>query len=177
MPHTLIYTRDIAEPDAAVKLAGKVSGTSVGFLTAADNASLSSSGHDRAVYDIVRAQHDFGDQSRVGVAYTDRVLGGDYNRVADVDGRVAFGGAYNAIFQYAQSFDKTREVARNAPLWTAAIARNGKQYGFRYFIDGIGEDFRAGSGFISRAGSCTVSPTSGSPGSRAGRSSKRSRAT
>ncbi len=152
VPHTLIYTRDIAEPDAAVKLAGKVSGTSVGFLTAADNASLSSSGHDRAVYDILRAQHDFGDQSRVGVAYTDRVLGGDYNRVADVDGRVAFGDAYNAIFQYAQSFDKTRDVARNAPLWTAAIARNGKQYGFRYFIDGIGDDFRAGSGFISRAG-------------------------
>src|SRR5215831_15215160 len=55
VPHTLIYTRDIAEPDAAVKLAGKVDGTSVGFLSAADNASLSPSGHDRAVYDIVRA--------------------------------------------------------------------------------------------------------------------------
>lgn len=152
VPHTLIYTRDIEEPDAAVKLAGKVDGTTVGFLSAADNASLSASGHDRAVYDIMRAQHDFGDQSRIGVAYTDRVLGGDYNRVGDVDGRVAFGDAYNAIFQYAQSYDKTAGVPRNAPLWTAALTRNGKQYGFRYFIDGISDDFRAGSGFISRAG-------------------------
>ena len=30
-------------------------------------------------------------QSRVGMAYTDRVVGGDYNRVADVDGRMVFG--------------------------------------------------------------------------------------
>ena len=100
----------------------------------------------------MRAQHDFGDQSRIGVAYTDRVFGGDYNRVADVDGRVAFGGAYNAIFQYAESFDKTQNVVRNAPLWTGAVVRNGKEYGFRYLLDGISDDFRAGSGFISRAG-------------------------
>ena len=152
VPHTLIYTRDIEQPDAAVKLAGKVDGTSVGFLSAADNPSLSPNDRDRAVYDIMRAQHDFGDQSRVGVAYTDRVLGGDYNRVADVDGRVAFGGAYNAIFQYAESFDKTQNVVRNAPLWTGAVVRNGKEYGFRYLLDGISDDFRAGSGFISRAG-------------------------
>ena len=119
------------------------------------------------MYDILRAQHDFGDQSRIGVAYTDRVVGGDYNRVADVDGRVAFGDVYNAIFQYAQSFDKTRDVARNAPLWTAAIARNGKQYGFRYFIDGIERRLsRAAAGSSRARGSCTASPTSGSRGSR-----------
>ncbi|HKW48634.1 MAG TPA: carbohydrate binding family 9 domain-containing protein [Gemmatimonadaceae bacterium] len=152
VPHTLIYTRDILQPDAALKLSGKMNGTTIGFLSAADNPGLSPDGRERAVYDVMRAQHDFGDQSRLGIAYTDRVLGGDYNRVADVDGRLAFSGAYNAIFQYAQSFDKTQNVVRNAPLWTGALVRNGKEYGFRYLLDGISDDFIARSGFISRAG-------------------------
>jgi hypothetical protein len=152
VPHTLIYTRDILQPDAALKLSGKMNGTTLGFLSAADNAGLSPDGRERAMYDVLRAQHDFGDQSRLGVAYTDRVLGGDYNRVADVDGRLAFGDAYNAIFQYAESFDKTQNVSRNAPLWTGALVRNGKEYGFRFLLDGISNDFIARSGFISRAG-------------------------
>jgi hypothetical protein len=100
----------------------------------------------------MRAQRDLGDNSRLGVAYTDRVFGGDYNRVADVDGRVVFGQVYNGIFQYAESYDKTLGVVRNAPLWEGILARNGKKYGFRYLLTGISEDFRAGSGFISRAG-------------------------
>jgi hypothetical protein len=151
-PHTLIYTRRIAQPDAALKLTGKVGGTSLGLLSAADDRSLSPSGRDRAFYNILRAQRDLGGQSRLGFAYTDRVLGGDYNRVADVDGRIVFGDVYSASFQGAESFDRTSDITHNAPLWNAIFARNGKKLGLRYLIDGISEDFRARSGFISRPG-------------------------
>ena len=152
VPHSLIYTRDIEQPDAATKLSGKIAGTTIGFLSAADNTDLSPNGADHPVYNILRAQRDFGDQSRIGFAYTDRVMGGDYNRVADIDGHVGFGQVYSAIFQYAQSFDKTADQARNAPLWEGIFARNGKDYGFRYLLTGISDDFLARSGFISRAG-------------------------
>lgn len=151
-PHNLIYTRRIAKPEAALKLTGKVAGTSIGVLSAADDPSLSPSHRDHAVYNIVRAQRDIGGQSRVGMAYTDRVLGGDYNRVADVDGRVVFGKIYSGSFQAAESFDRTGGVGRDAPLWEGIAARNGKRFGMRYGITGISDDFRAGSGFISRAG-------------------------
>lgn len=151
-PHNLIYTRRIVQPDAALKLTGKVAGTSIGVLSAADDRSLSPSGRDRAVYNIFRAQRDIGGQSRIGVAYTDRILGGNYNRVADVDGRVVFGEVYSASFQGAGSFDKTGGVVRNAPLWEGIFSRNGKRFGLRYILTGISEDFRAGSGFISRPG-------------------------
>ncbi len=104
------------------------------------------------MYNVIRAQRDIGGQSRIGVAYTDRVLGADYNRVADVDGRVVFGDVYSTSFQAAGSFDKTGGVVRNAPLWEGVFARNGKQFGLRYVLTGISEDFRAGSGFISRPG-------------------------
>jgi hypothetical protein len=151
-PHSLIYTRRIVQPDAALKLTGKVAGTSVGFLSAADDRNLSPSGTDRAVYNIFRAQRDIGGQSRIGFAYTDRILAGDYNRVADVDGRIVFGKVYSASFQGAESFDKSGGLVHNAPLWEGVLARNGKEFGFRYVFTGIDENFRARSGFISRPG-------------------------
>jgi hypothetical protein len=152
VPNGLIYTRRVAKPDAAAKVTGKVAGTSVGFLSAADDRSLSPSGSDPTYYNIVRAQRDIGTQSRLGMAYTDRVVGADYNRVADVDGRVLFADVYSAAFQYAESYDKTSGQVTNAPLWSGAVARNGKAFGFRYQMSGIDEQFRTLSGFISRAG-------------------------
>jgi hypothetical protein len=151
-PHNLIYTRRIAQPDAALKLTGKVAGTSLGLLSAADDRSLSPSGTDRAFYNVFRALRDLGGKSRIGVAYTDRVLGSDYNRVADVDGRIVFGDVYSASFQGARSFDRANGVTHNAPLWEGIFARNGKQLGIRYVFTGIDENFRARSGFISRPG-------------------------
>lgn len=151
-PHSLIYTRRIVQPDAALKLTGKFAGMGIGLLSAADDRSLSPTGLDRAYYNVLRAQRDLGGQSRIGIAYTDRVLGGDYNRVADVDGRIVFGEVYSAAFQAAGSFDRTDGVNVNAPLWEGILSRNGKQFGFRYIFSGISEDFLARSGFISRPG-------------------------
>jgi hypothetical protein len=152
VPNNLVYTRRIAKPEAALKLTGKMAGTNVGFISAQDDPSLSANGAYSTVYNIVRAQRDIGGQSRLGMAYTDRVVGGDYNRVADADGRIVFGDVYTASMQYAESYDKTRNAVLHAPLWNAAVARNGRRYGFRYQLSGIDDNFRAGSGFISRAG-------------------------
>lgn len=151
-PHNLIYTRRIVTPDVALKLTGKVVGTSIGVMSAADDRTLSASGHDRAVYNVVRVQRDIGGQSRLGIAYTDRVLAADYNRVADVDGRIVFGKVYSTSFQAAGSFDKTDRVTHAAPLWEGIFSRNGKRFGFRYVMTGIGDEFRARTGFISRPG-------------------------
>jgi hypothetical protein len=152
VPRNLIYTRRIAKPEGALKLTGKVSGMSIGFLSANDDPSLSFNGHYSTVYNILRAQRDIGGQSRIGVAYTDRTVGGDYNRVADIDGRIVFAKLYTGSFQYARSFDKTRNLMRNAPLWEGILSRNGKRYSARYTVNGIDENFRTLSGFVSRPG-------------------------
>src|SRR5678816_1057666 len=89
VPNRLIYTRRVAQPEGAMKLTGKVAGTNIGFLSAGDDKSFSANGRYVPYYNILRAQRDIGGQSRIGMAYTDRVVGGDYNRVADVDGRLA----------------------------------------------------------------------------------------
>ena len=152
VPHNLIYTRRIAKPEGALKLTGKVAGTSIGFLSAGDDPSLSANGVYTPLFTILRAQRDLGDQSRVGMAYTDRTVGGDYNRVGDVDGRVVFGGLYTGSFQYAHAFDDSRGVSRRGSLWEGALARTGKRFGLRYTMTGIEDDFRTLSGFVPRTG-------------------------
>ena len=151
-PHSLIYTRRISQPVGAVKITGKVSGTSVALLSAVDDAAGSFSRTDHPVFNLLRVQRDLGKSSKIGVAYTDRVDAANYNRVADLDGSYLFGGVYSVQGQYAQSFTKQGASVLNAPLWHAGINRNGKHAAFSYSLDGVHEDFRALSGFISRAG-------------------------
>lgn len=151
-PHSLIYTRRIIQPVGAAKLTGNLSGTSVAFLSAVDDAVGSTSRLDHPVFNLLRVQRDLGTSAKLGVAYTDRVDAGNYNRVGDLDGTYLFGGIYSVQGQYAQSYNKQGTSVLNAPLWRATLNRNGKNVGFTYAIDGIHENFRALSGFISRAG-------------------------
>jgi hypothetical protein len=155
-PHSLIYTRRIIQPVGAAKLTGKVSGTSVALLSAVDDAAGSLSRRDHPVFNLLRVQRDLGTSSKLGVAYTDRVDAGNYNRVADVDGSYLFGKIYSFQGQYAQSFTKQGSSVLNAPLWHAGINRNGKHVAFTYAIDGVHENFRALSGYISRGGIVTT---------------------
>ena len=152
-PGNLVYTRRIVQPLGAIKLAGKVSGTDIAFLTAIDDAEIVRARNgDRPRFAIARVQRDVGAHSRVGLAYTDRVAGDDWNRVANVDARVVFGGIYDARIQWAQSF--TRELGRewSAPIWDARFARNGRRFGMRYSVGGSDPEFVTRSGFISRPG-------------------------
>ena len=151
-PHSLIYTRRIVKPVGAVKLSGKVQGTNIAFLSAVDDATASQSRRDHPVVNLLRIQGDVGASSKLGVAYTDRVDGGNYNRVADIDGSYLFGGSYSFKGQYAQGMTRQGTTLRSAPLWAAGINRNGKHVAFTYGLEGVHEDFIAQSGYINRPG-------------------------
>jgi hypothetical protein len=150
-PSRLIYTRRVVQPVAAVKLTGKVSGTDVALLSAVDDPATSAAGHN-PVFNILRVQRDVGRQSRLGIAYTDKVDGADYNRVASVDGRLVFRTLYSTQFQLAGSRTALGDVRADGPLWNLSVARNGRAFGFTYAVSGIDPDFRALSGLISRHG-------------------------
>jgi len=151
-PNLLIYTRRIVQPVAAAKLTGKAFGTDLALLTAVDDRAGSATGEDHPVYNLLRVQRDIGSQSRLGLVYTDKIDGDNYNRVAGADARLVFGGVYSAQLQLAGSRTRTNGVTTTAPLWQARFAANGRTFGLRYIITGIDEDFRARSGFISRPG-------------------------
>ena len=89
---------------------------------------------------------------RVGVAYSDRIEGGDYNRVAEVDSRLVFKEVYGLNLQLAGSRTRVGGVTTTAPLWLSQFTVQDRIWGLRSLFAGIGDDFRDASGFICRAG-------------------------
>ncbi len=151
-PNRLIYTRRIVAPLTAAKLTGTLSGTSVGLLSALDDPASSSSGDDHPLFNVLRARRDLGAQSRLGLVYTDRIDGGDWNRLGGLDARVPFAQIYSLDLQAALSGTRVAGERTTGPLFEAIFNRNGRRLGTRAFIRGIDEDFQAAAGFIGRPG-------------------------
>ena len=150
VPNILVYTRKIVRPDAAAKLTGKIGRTDIAALSAID-AGQSSNGA-RPLVDIVRLQRGFGDQSLVGLLYSDRVGGGRENRMAGADTKLVFGRLYFAQFQAVASRTTIGDSTRTGPMFEALIDRTGRSFGFHYSLLGIHPDFRTDNGFIPRTG-------------------------
>lgn len=157
-PNRLIYTRRIVQPVAATKLTGKYEGFDIGFLSAVDSKDASLDGKRSPFYNVLRLQRDIGKQSRLGLAYTDRVEGDAWNRVLGVDGRYVRG-ILSVQGQVARSFTGEADTTRQAPLWDVSSTLNGKHFYARYNLNGISANFDAGSGFISRPGIANLQAT------------------
>jgi hypothetical protein len=152
VPQGLIYTRRIIQPVAAAKLTGTAARTDMGFLSAVDQKFASASGQENPIFTILRAQRSLGGGSRVGVAYTDRIDGRDYNRVAEVDSRLVFKNIYSINLQVAGSRTRIADQTTTAPLWLSQFIVQHRVWGFRGLFAGIADDFQTASGFIGRAG-------------------------
>jgi hypothetical protein len=152
-PTSLVYTRRISSPVAATKMTGKMGGVNIGVLSAVDDDARSRTGTDHPVYNIVRLRRDLGAQSNMGLVYTDRVEGRDYNRVAAVDTRLLIGGRYIFTGQLASSFTGTgNDALHGRPMFDLRLNRPGRDWGFNLVLSGRHPDFVAGSGFIARPG-------------------------
>ncbi|MEO6778830.1 MAG: DUF5916 domain-containing protein, partial [Gemmatimonadaceae bacterium] len=151
VPNTLVYTRTIVQPVAAMKLTGKLGRTDIAVLSALDAASTTATG-EHPLVDILRLNTGFGAQSTAGLLYSERVVTGRANRVVDADVHYVFGRMYYAQFQAAMSNTSQSGVTRAAPMWEAVVDRTGRAYGFHYNVLGIGRDFAADNGFVQRVG-------------------------
>ena len=159
-PNNLIYTRRVAAPLAAAKVTGKITGrTSLAYLSAVDDRSLSASGDDYPLFNILRVQQDVGAQSKAALVYTDRLDGARSNRVLGSDARFVWKGVYSVTLQGALSRTDNGDAATTAPLWQGVFARAGRRFGVRYTVRGVDPDFRAAAGFISRTGVASGSLT------------------
>ncbi len=148
-PLQTIYTRRIVAPIAAVKVTGRSLGTNFGLLSAVDDQAYAASDHN-PIYNLLRVQRDLGRESRIGLVYTDRVEGDDYNRVGQIDSRFLFGGIYNLAANVALSRTRTAGTSVTAPAWSLTFARTGRHLGLQTTFRGFDPGFQAKSGFISR---------------------------
>jgi hypothetical protein len=152
----LIYTRRIVQPTAAGKLTGTVAGMNVALLSAFDDPGTSLNGSNHPMFAIARVQRDLGSDSRIGLLYTGREDGNDYNRVAGADARIVFGGKYTVTAQAAGSETERAGKTFAGPLWNLALDRNGRTFGLNYSIRAIDPQFQTQSGFISRGNIANV---------------------
>lgn len=153
--NNLVYTRRIVQPQASAKLTGKSGGFDIGLLSAVDTRDATGA---TPVFNILRLQRDLGRQSRLGVLYTDRMAGGDWNRVAGLDARFVRG-ITSLQAQVAMSATRTAGTTTTAPLWDVSANVNGRRFGAVYRATGIAEDFDAQAGFIARPGIANLSAT------------------
>lgn len=151
VPNTLVYTRRIVQPDAALKLTGRIGRSNISLLSALDVPPTGST-DGRALVDVLRFTRDFSDQSQAGVVYSERVSNGHMNRLAGVDVRHVFGRLYYAQVQLAGSVSRASGVPSTGALWEAVLDRTGRAFGFHYNVIGIRPDFRADNGFVARTG-------------------------
>lgn len=149
-PDLLIYTRRIVQPDAAVKLSGKLGRTSLALMSALDSRNASSSGSDRPLYNLLRIRRDISTASTMGFTITDREEGDRFNRVIGADTRILFRREYAFNAHIAGSSTRNATGTRNGPLWNFAFNRTGLRVGQLYSFSGIDSAFSAASGFVPR---------------------------
>jgi hypothetical protein len=148
-PNRLIYTRRITQPVAGAKLTGKIGATSIAYLGAVD-AKDDASGSN-PVYNLVRLRRDLGPSSTLGLAYTDRIVSSDYNRVLGSDARIVWGKVWFSQLQVVGSRTRSGGIANDGALWDITLAdRTGRAYGNHFEFTGISPDFVAASGFVNR---------------------------
>ncbi len=126
-----VYTRQINDPLAAGKLTWRKGSNSIAFLTAHDEHSViilpfeewsTFIENGKSYSNIVRAKHDFGEQSHIGLVATDRRFeGGGSGSLIGVDGRIRFTPNNSLLFQALSTY--TREVNKTALSDSAFYAK------------------------------------------------------
>ena len=114
-PNNLIYTRDIGAPIAATKLTGKVGNIGMAYLGAIDDEGSVALGGGHPAFNVLRLRDDFAQGSQIGTAFTDKELGGSYNRLASVDSRIVFDKVYTLSMQAAGSSTRTNGSDNGRP--------------------------------------------------------------
>ncbi|MBL8985816.1 MAG: carbohydrate binding family 9 domain-containing protein [Gemmatimonadetes bacterium] len=151
-PNQLIYTRRIGNPDAGIKLAGKVGRLNIAAMAAADGSDQSTIGARTPVFGVTRLRTDLGRSSTLGAVLTTREEGGDYSRLAGADLRFYHNKLYYVEVQAVESWTETGGTGRSGPLLEAAWDRTGRRWGFHYSAKAIAPDFNAAAGFVNRTG-------------------------
>src|SRR5467141_3129911 len=121
-PNALIYTRRITSPVAGAKLTGKLGGTAVAYIGAVDdNGGVANAPHP--IFNLLRLRRDLGSSSTVGMAYTDQIVGSNWNRVLGADARVIWKKIWFSDAQFVGSWTKDAAGAgvRSGQLWDVTL--------------------------------------------------------
>lgn len=176
-PLSVFYSRTIVDPDAALKLTGKVGKNSFGFLVASDNAPGNFSEDERndpdpnyrpseefldknAYFAVLRLKRDIGTEHNLGFYSTVRVFPRNRNFTTGFDGSFKLDaktvmkfqvvGTHSRKYFYDSEADSTDYRTGNGLGYYFSLDYTTDRHG--YFLEAIGRtaDFRADAGFTRR---------------------------
>src|SRR5438067_335610 len=150
-PNALIYTRQINSPIVGAKLTGKIGPLAVAYIGAIDDDGGGLSSRS-PIFNLLRLRRDLGANSTLGIAYTDRIAGSDWNRVLGSDVRFIWKKIWFSDAQFVNSWTQPGGTAvRSGQLWDVTLYdRTGYSYGNHAELVGVSPDFEAQSGFVNR---------------------------
>ncbi len=150
-PNTLIYTRNIVQPYAGYKLIGEVGGMTIGYLGSVDTKDSITGQYP--ISNILRLRGNIGEPATLGLVYTDRIEGSNYNRVLGGDVRYVWDKLWYSSAQVVESWTRDSTGFHPGQLWDFTVAdRTGRAYGNHFEFSGFSPDFSAQSGFVNRVG-------------------------
>jgi len=158
-PINLLFTRRIADPEIGARLTGKVGKTNIGLLMINDQSpgKLAEPGSDLdgedARFGVLRISRDIFDQSSVGMIYTDRRFGDEYNRVAAVDARLKLNQHWVASGLFARSDTQWQDGSTEEGNGFDLIAnRQGRHFQTHLHVRDYDDGFLTQVGYVPRSG-------------------------
>jgi hypothetical protein len=161
-PLDLVFTRRIADPKWGVRLTGKDGPWAVGMLVADDASPGEEVAQDdplfgkHAYFAIGRVSRDLGSQSTLGLMYTDREIGGYFNRVGGIDARIKLNSNWAASFQGVISSTRCSDTASSSCMFGSYLAgpaaevlvnRDGRNLNYELEYSDRSDGFRTLPGF------------------------------
>jgi hypothetical protein len=174
-PLSVVFTRNVADPEWGAKLTGKQGKSAVGlFVVQDDRTNLilpGSSGSELAFFPmettdaVLRYRRDLGSSSALGVLYTGREGDGYFNRLGGLDGLYRIDDSNQVRAQFLQSqteypvgradndgdgeddFDLPAGTLEDDALWLS-YDHNSRNWTAYARWEDVGRDFRADMGFL-----------------------------
>ena len=118
-PVNLFYSRRVEDPNAGARLSGKVGPWTLGFLATDDRAPGQSVDPSDPLHGaltpigVARVAREFGQQSSVGMFFSDRQFGSSFNRVYSVDWRLKLNNNWSVKAQAIRSYDRALDGTRS----------------------------------------------------------------
>ncbi len=175
-PINAFYSRTIVDPDAAVKLSGKIGKNSFGFLVASDNAPGNYSEDEindpiigprirdrvdkNALFSVLRVKRDIGAEGHIGFLGTARIFPKNRNFVGGFDGRFKLDS--KTIFQFQalgshslkNFYDPFEDAVRyrtgNGLAYYFNLDHTAELSGWTLELSGKTKDYRSDAGFTQR---------------------------
>jgi hypothetical protein len=157
-PIDLLFTRDIGDPSAGIRLTGKTGPYSIGVLATDDRSpgkavpdSDPLSG-ERAYFTVARVKRDLWKQSSLGFIYTDRELPftGSFNRIGGIDGRLKFNRNWTSVFQGVVSSTREGSFYEAGPAYKANVQYTTDRVAYTAIYSDFSPGFTTLAGFVNR---------------------------